>query len=101
MEKQELEKLVELTNKLDAEGHTEEAAALDTVLIRLAEAEEEKGMSGKAKNALRMLYKTCKSFCSKNLDTRGSNRRKMSKICDMAEDLITEIEPLLDKEDKA
>ena len=101
MEKQELEKLVELTNKLDAEGHTEEAAALDNVLIRLAEVEEEKGMTGKAKNALRTLYKTCKSFCDKNLDTRGGNRRKMSKICDLAEDLCTEIEPLLDKEDKA
>lgn len=101
MDKQELEKLVQITNKLDEEGHKEEAAALDTVLIRLAQAEEEKGMSNKAKNALRMLYKTCKSFCDKNLDTRGTNRRKMSKICDMAEDLCVEIEPLLDKEDKA
>jgi len=98
MEKQEVEKLVEFINKLDAEGHTNEAQALDSVLIRLAEAEEEKGMTGKAKHALQTFYKACKSFCAKNLDSRGSNRRKMNKICDMAEDLCAELESFIDKE---
>jgi hypothetical protein len=98
MEKQELEKLVEITNQLDAEGHKEEASALDNVLIRLAEAQEEKGMTGKAKHALNTLYKACKNFCSKNLDSRGSGRRKMNKICDLAEDLCTELEEFIDKE---
>jgi hypothetical protein len=97
MDKQELEKLVDITNKLDAEGHKEEAEALDTVLIRLAEAEE-KGMTGKAKHALNTLYKACKNFCSKNLDSRGGSRRKMNKICDLAEDLCTELEEFIDKE---
>jgi len=97
MEKKELEALVGLTNRLDSEGHTAEAQALDAVLIRLAAAEEEKGMTGKAKHALEVLYKTCKSFCDKSLDTRGPNRRKLSKVCDLAEDLCVEIEPLLEK----
>lgn len=93
MEKQDLERLVELTNRLDEEGHTTEAAALDGLLVRFAE--EEKTMSNKAMNALRQLHKACSSFCSKNLDTRGPNRRKLNKVCDMAEELCEEIEPLL------
>jgi len=94
MEQQDLAKLVELTNKLDTEGHTEEAKVLDSILVKFAEAEERE-MSNKAKHALQMLHKACQNFCSKNLDARGPNRRKLSKICDMAEDLCTELEAIV------
>jgi phage gp29-like protein len=95
MEKQDMEQLIELTNRLDAEGHVAEAKQLDEVLVRMAAEGEAKGMSNKAMNALRQLHKACVSFCNKNLDSRGENRRKLNKICDMAEDLRDEIEPLL------
>lgn len=94
MEQQDLAKLVELTNKLDEEGHTEEAKALDSILVKFAEAEE-KEMTNKAKHALEMLHKACQNFCSKNLDVRGPNRRKLNKVCDMAEDLCAELEQLI------
>ena len=94
MEKQDMERLVDLTDKLDTEGHTVEASALDSLLIKFAE-EGKKDMSNKAMNALRQLHKVCTSFCGKNLDSRGENRRSLNKICDMAEDLRDEIEPLL------
>ena len=97
MEKVDLEKLVELTNQLDEEGHTEEAAALDSLLIKFAQESPvgESSLSKKAQSALNTLHKACTSFCSKNLDSRGEKRRKLNKICDMAEDLRDEIEELL------
>lgn len=98
MDKVDLERLVELTNKLDEDGHVEEAAALDTLLVKFAQespAGDTKGLSKKAHNALNTLHKACVSFCNKNLDSRGENRRKLNKVCDMAEDLRDEIEELL------
>lgn len=96
MEKQDMEQLVSLASRLDAEGHTAEAQALDSVLIKMAAEGEAKGMSNKAMNALRSLHKACKSFCAKNLDSRGEKRRKLNKICDMAEDLCDELEEFID-----
>ncbi len=98
MEKVDLEKLVELTNKLDEEGHEAEAAALDTLLLKFASEDGPVGkaeLSKKAQGALNTLHKACSSFCSKSLDSRGEKRRKMNTICDMAEDLRDEIEELL------
>lgn len=95
MDRRDLENLVRMADELDKKGLTREAAALDDVLQKVAEEKEEKGMTNKAMNALRQLHKACTSFCSKNLDTRGGSRRKLNKICDMAEDLCEEIEPLL------
>ncbi len=98
MENIDLEKLVELTNQLDEEGHTEEAAALDTLLIKFAQESPvggEKEMSKKAVNALNTLHKACSSFCSKSLDSRGGSRRKLNSVCDMAEDLRDACEELL------
>lgn len=95
MDKHDLEQLVELTNRLDEEGHTAEAQALDSLLVKVAAEGEEKNMSNKAMKALHSLHKACSSFCSKNLDSRGPNRRKLNKVCDMAEDLCAELEELL------
>ena len=95
MEKQDMEQLVKLTDRLDADGHIVEAQALDAVLIKMA-ADEEKGLSNKASNALKSLHKACKSFCNKNLDSRGGSRRKLNKVCDMAEDLCDELEEYID-----
>ena len=62
MERKELENLVNLADELDQKGLTEEAAALDKVLTKVAAAEEERGMTGKATHALEVLCKTCESF---------------------------------------
>ena len=93
MNREDMAALVRMADELDKSGQTKEAQALDAVLVRVAE--EEKAMSNKAMNALRQLHKACSSFCNKNLDSRGGNRRKMNKICDLAEDLCEEIAPLL------
>lgn len=88
MDPKDLEALVGLSDRLDEEGHTEEAQALDTVLARVAQQKMAKtAMTGKAQKACASLLRACESFCNKNLDARGENRREMNSICDMAEDL--------------
>lgn len=93
MNRNDMTALVRMADELDEKGLSKEAQALDAVLTRVAE--EEKAMSNKAMNALRQLHKACSSFCNKNLDSRGPNRRKLNKVCDMAEDLCTELEELV------
>lgn len=96
MERKELENLVSLADELDQKGLVEEAAALDKVLTKVAATEEEeKGMTGKATHALEVLCKTCESFCAKNLDTRGSKRRLLNQICDLAEDCAAKCREIL------
>lgn len=105
MDKQDFETLVSLTDKLDTDGHVAEAAALDLIITKVAalvkEAEDDSnaeardGMSGKAQKACESLLRTLESFCGKNLDSRGPNRRKMNKICDAAEDLRDDLKGIL------
>jgi hypothetical protein len=100
MEQKDLNELVNLADKLDVEGHAEEAAALDTVLKKYAaEAAEKAEMSNKAVNALKSMLRTLKSFCGKNLDSRGPKRRQLNKICDLAEDLMAEIKGIVGDEE--
>jgi len=97
MDPKELQKVVEVADKLDAEGHATEAQALDALLVKMAS--DDGAMSNKATNALKSLQRILKSFCGKNLDTRGGNRRKLNKVCDMAEDLLTELKDLVGDSD--
>ena len=95
MDPKDLEALVGLSDRLDAEGHAEEAQALDTVLARVAQHRLNKSaMSGKAQKACASLLRACQSFCNKNLDARGENRREMNSVCDMAEDLCEKLEKI-------
>jgi hypothetical protein len=97
MDPKELQKVVEVADKLDAEGHATEAQALDALLVKIAA--DEGSMSNKATNALKSLQRILKSFCGKNLDARGPKRRTMNKVCDMAEDLLTELKELVGDSD--
>lgn len=96
MDPKELESLVTLSDKLDAEGHADEAKALDAVLARVANQNLAKtAMSNKAIKACESLLRACESFCNKNLDTRGEHRRRLNKICDMCEDLCDELREIV------
>ena len=101
--KDDFEALVNLSDQLDKEGHETEAAALDTVLHKIAEKMEKQAaqveMSNKAHKACESLIRALESFCGKNLDTRGPNRRTLNKIIDTAEDLLTELKTLLGKKE--
>ena len=91
MNRNDAETIVRMADEFDAKGLGKEAAALDAILEKVAL----EGMSGKASKALNSLHKACESFCKKNLDSRGENRRTLNKICDMCEDLRDECAKLM------
>lgn len=98
--KEDFEALVNLSTQLDEEGHETEASALDSVLTKVAETLEktaaaEGEMSGKARKSCESLLRALESFCGKNLDTRGANRRAMNGVVDHAEDLRDELKEIL------
>lgn len=92
----ELETLVELADRLDSEGKTQEAMTVDAAihtLIKAAEAEEadEKGarsMSGKAKAKFRAVKKSCESLCKSDLDYRGPHKKECRKVETLCEEIL-------------
>jgi predicted DNA-binding transcriptional regulator YafY len=96
--KAELENLAQLAERLDAEGKTEEAMAVDMALNKLitaakeeAEEAEQKGpraMSNKAKAKFRAVKKACESLVAADLDYRGPNKSSCRKVEMLCEEIL-------------
>jgi len=99
MDPKALEALVSLSDRLDSEGLTNEAQALDEVLAKVAERKmNKKAMTGGAMKACKSLLRACESFCKKNLDSRGENRRELNGIVDMCEDMVKSLSGICDND---
>lgn len=107
--KAEIETLVELANRLDAENKTEQAMVVDAAIAKLiksaAEEEEEKEkgprqLSNKAKSKIRQVCKAAQSFIAADLDVRGEHKKHLRKLESLCEE-ICEIATTLKLDDSS
>lgn len=95
--KAEIETLVELANRLDAEDKIDQAMVVDAAIAKLIksaaeEEEEEKGkgprqLSNKAKSKIRQVCKAADSFIQADLDVRGEHKKHLRKLEALCEEI--------------
>lgn len=94
--KAEIETLVELANRLDAENKTDQAMVVDAAIAKLIksaaeeEDEKEKGprqLSNKAKTKIRQVCKAARAFVDADLDVRGEHKKHLRKLESLCEEI--------------